>query len=196
IYSSESGFFESMASKGYIRTTFKKDGFPVTVFNTHTQSGDGSGDVEARADQLVELATSIQLWRATHPEHVVIALGDFNVIGGDVEYYASMLISMGIQAGTLDGAQNQPCAGNSDDCTSCHDNELHNYFDPGGADKRLDYLLYAHSLDGSVKVLPLSYRVRRFQVPEPFADMSHDGLTTRTLSDHDGVQMVLELQRY
>jgi endonuclease/exonuclease/phosphatase family metal-dependent hydrolase len=196
IYSSENGFFESMASKGFIRTTFVKDGFPVTVFNTHTQSGEGGGDLDARADQLVELAVSIQVWRVLHPTHVVLAVGDFNVIGENIEYYTSMLTSMGVQAGTQDGAQNQPCAGNSDDCTSCADNELHHYFDPDGGDKRLDYVLYAHSFDGSVKVLPLSYRVRRFEVPEPFPAMSDDGLTTRTLSDHDGVQMVLELQRY
>lgn len=196
VYSDENGFFESMASKGYIRATFKKDGFPVTLFNTHTQSGDGSGDIDARASQRVELAIGIQVWRSIHPDHVVIALGDFNVTGEDIEYYTSMLTSMGVQAGTLDGAQNQPCAGNSDDCTSCADNDLHHYFDPEGTDKRLDYILYAHSLDGAVKVVPLSYRVRRFQVPQGFPNMSDDGLTTRTLSDHDGVQMTFELQRY
>ncbi len=194
-YSQEHGVIESMASKGFIRATFFKGGIPITVFNTHTQSGDSQDEIDTRLTQLQELAIAVQIWRAVHQDHVVIVAGDFNVIGLSNEYIFNMQSQMGTVAGLAEGAKNIPILGNSDNCTSCMENELNFYFNPESSDTRLDYILYAGSLDGSVVVVPKSYMRRDYEVPQPHPTICHDNLCTRNLSDHYGVVMEFELVR-
>ena len=66
-YAAENGVIESLSSKGYVRTTCVKNGFTITMFNTHTQSGDTTGDSDARQQQLTQLAVDIATWRFLHP---------------------------------------------------------------------------------------------------------------------------------
>lgn len=186
--------FDGLSSKGYIRTTVTKNGFPIGIFNTHTQSGNASGDISARQLQLQELAAAVILYRTLNPTHPVILVGDFNVPGETSQHWGYMRASMGGNAETKDGFRNLPCS-SQPACTSCASNQLHHYFDPEGTDTRLDYVLYAGSLDGSVEIVPSRYERRVFQVPQIFPPLSHDGLTTRDLSDHYGVFMEFELFR-
>jgi endonuclease/exonuclease/phosphatase family metal-dependent hydrolase len=185
---------DALATKGYVQCTIAKDGFSIGFFDTHTQSGNASGDVSARASQLQQLAVSIQVYRTLHPTHPVIVVGDFNVIGESLEHFTTMRSALGGTAQTKDGLRNLPCT--SDPwCTSCDTNQLRVYFDPEGDNTRLDYVLYAGSADGSVEIVPTRYERKEFQIPPGFPALSHDGLTTRDLSDHYGLLMDFELHR-
>lgn len=194
-YTEEHGTFESLSSKGFIRSTMVKGGIPITVYNTHTQSGSSQDDIDTRLTQLQELAVSIQVFRVLNPTHVVIVAGDFNVVGLSGEYINNLQSTMGALAGMAEGAKNIPILGNSDNCTSCADNELNVYFNPETSNTRLDYVMYAGALDGSVVVVPKSYMRRDYEVPAPFPELCDDGLCTRDLSDHYGIVMEFELVR-
>jgi endonuclease/exonuclease/phosphatase family metal-dependent hydrolase len=184
------------ANKGYIRATFNHDGFDITIFCTHTQSGNGEKEKETRARNLDQLATDIAAWRTVFPEHVVIAVGDFNVPGEEDEYYNVMDEELGGQARTLDGARNEGC-GDYTHCTACLDNHLKQRWGDDGEETRLDYILFAPSRDGSVKVVIEDYQWLRFQIPDsedPIPCGKNDA-DTRHLSDHDGAYAKLKLYR-
>jgi endonuclease/exonuclease/phosphatase family metal-dependent hydrolase len=196
-YGEEDGFFEAMASKGYIRTVINKDGFTIAVFNTHTQSGMSEGNLEARASQLAQLSVDVMGWRIANPSHVVVVAGDFNVVDFMPEYFLTMKTLMGDALGAGDGGANMPVVDGPGSCTTCYENDLRQYFDPDNLDNwRLDYMLYAGSLDGSVRVVPKSHVIRKYQIPAGYSTICDDGICTRDLSDHYGVVMDLELQRY
>ena len=195
-YEDEDGFFESMASKGYIRTTFTKNGFTITVFNTHTQSGSSSDSATTRARQMGQLSAAISIWRATHPDHIVILGGDFNALDTSAEFSQVMELGFGQYNDMGDGASNVPVAGNAHDCTTCYENDLRRYFDADNhSDWRIDYILYAPPLDGSARVLPKAYNVRKYEIPAGYGTICDDGICTRDLSDHFGISLDLELQR-
>ncbi len=195
-YSDEDGTFESLASKGYTRVSFNKNGFWVTVFNTHTQSGDSSGNVEARDKQLAQLGADVNFFRLLFPDHVVLIAGDFNVSDASLQYSVTMQSVLGDFNLMGDGARNMPVAGNSGTCTTCYSNDLRRYFDPDNHNNlRIDYILYANSKDGSVRVLPKAYNVRDYEIPAGYGTICDDGICTRDLSDHYGISLDLELQR-
>lgn len=195
-YEAEDGFFESMASKGYIRTSFMKGVFPVTVFNTHLQSGYSSGNIEARQNQLAELAAAVSVWRSFNPSHVVIVAGDFNTIEGSSEFNQTVASYFGDFNSMGDGARNVPVAGNAANCTTCYENDLRQYFDEDNtSDWRIDFILYANSKDGLTRVVPKAYNVRKYQIPSAYPTLCDDGICTRDLSDHYGITLDLELQR-
>jgi endonuclease/exonuclease/phosphatase family metal-dependent hydrolase len=85
---------DALASKGYIRTTITKNGFSIGIFNTHTQSGNASGDISARQLQLQELAGAVILYRSLNPGHAVLLVGDFNVPGETSQHFGYMLDRM------------------------------------------------------------------------------------------------------
>lgn len=197
IYDEENGTTEALASKGFTRVRLSKDGFPITLYNTHTQSGDSDDDKAARAAQLNQLAGDIIVHRLFHPDDIVIVAGDFNVQGEQSEFYGSMQTALGANGAQLaDGATNRPNGGQAYQCTSCANNPLRQYFnDEDSSNKRLDYIFYINSRNGVNRVVPLSYEVKRPEIPQPFPALSGSGLTTRVLSDHDAIKMVFELQR-
>ncbi|HEY3242187.1 MAG TPA: endonuclease/exonuclease/phosphatase family protein [Phycisphaerae bacterium] len=189
-YVAESGFVESLASKGYLRATFVKDGFSIGWFDTHTQSGDASdADIFlTRQLQLIQLASAVQIYRINHPSHIVIVNGDFNVVGESSEYTTTMRSQMGGLGHVRDGARNERCSPEMTTCTSCLDNELRLYFYPDETTQsRLDYILYAPSLDGTADIVPLTYERRLYRTPPGLPDLSYNGLTTDELSDHYGI---------
>jgi hypothetical protein len=194
-YQDEAGLFESIATKSYVRATIHKDGFGVGIFLTHTQAGDTAESLAARAGQLNQLAAAIQLYRSINPSHAVIAMGDFNVIGGATEYMTTMTSLLGVVTPTRDIAHNLACMGAWLACTSCTSNQFNLFFNPSATNKRLDYFLYAHSLDGTVRVVPKDYEIRDYQVPPQFPPLSANGLTTRELSDHYGIYAEFKLVR-
>lgn len=194
-YNEEDGTWESMASKGYLRSVITKNGFTVAIFNTHTQSGESSGNVSARAAQLQQLAVDIQVWRALNPTHATIVAGDFNVIGESIEYFTTFFTSIGFNAGMADGGKNMPVAGNSTSCTSCTDNALNIHFNPDAAGTRLDYILYANSSDNSVRVLPQSYTIEKLKAPSWHGPVCDGDECYSDLSDHYAVSMTFDLQR-
>lgn len=195
-YEDEDGFFESMASKGYIRSSFIKGTFPITVFNTHAQSGYSENNIAARKNQLTELAIAVQVWRTMNPSHVVIVAGDFNTVDNTSEYTQTVKELFGDFCSMGDGARNFPVSGQSTDCTTCHENDLRQYFDEDNTSNwRIDFIMYANSADGNVRVVPKNYNVRKYQIPNGYPTLCDDGVCTRDLSDHYGLVLDLELQR-
>jgi endonuclease/exonuclease/phosphatase family metal-dependent hydrolase len=189
-YAAETGFVESLASKGYLRGTIVKDGFAIGLFDTHTQSGsETDSDIyNTRAAQLNQLANSVASYRSVNPNHLVVVMGDFNVTGEEGEYYNSMRPQMGGTGHTRDGARNERCSPEMTACTSCLSNQLRVYFNPDGTDEtRLDYILYAPSLDGTADIVPITYQRRIYQTPPGLPPLSYNGLTTNDLSDHYGI---------
>jgi endonuclease/exonuclease/phosphatase family metal-dependent hydrolase len=193
-YEEEDGTFESLSSKGFTRSVVTKNGFTVAIFNTHTQSGSSSGNLDARKSQLEQLAVSILTWRSVNPSHAVIVVGDFNVVGEGSEYFGSLFNSIGLTSGLVDGARNHPVAGNATNCTSCTDNTLNVHFNPETTSTRLDYVFYANSLNSTVRVIPKAYRIEKFRAPITSPVCNND-FCTFELSDHYGVAMDFELQR-
>ena len=80
-YSAEYGNFESLSAKGWIQITTVKGNFTITIFNTHTQADYTEDDIAARWLQIFQLSNAILLHRILHPDHIVFAMGDFNVYG-------------------------------------------------------------------------------------------------------------------
>ncbi|MCC7389301.1 MAG: endonuclease/exonuclease/phosphatase family protein [Phycisphaerales bacterium] len=195
----QQGFFgsergeDAFASKGFLSATIEKDGFRIAVFNTHTQAGDGEANEEVRFEQMLQLGFTVQGWRFANPSDVVIVMGDFNVPGETGEYSAFMAGAMAV-SGTREGGPNFHCSADSFACTSCAENELKQYFGGSGS-KRLDYILYAPSFDGSVDIVPVALERREYQVPAGEPDLCDNGWCIRDLSDHYGLLMQFELNR-
>lgn len=187
---------DSLASKGFIQADITKDGFTIGVFNTHTQAQNDLVSKSVRELQIEQLADAIFLYRAIHPNNLVIVMGDFNVPGETDEYVDAMRDALWGTAGGLDTARNTPCSADALSCTSCADNELNDYFNDGEVtETRLDYFIYFDSLLGTEKIRPLYFEVRDLEIPPQYPELSDDGLTTRDLSDHYAVYAEFHLYR-
>lgn len=184
------------ANKGYVRATVFKNGFGIGIFNTHLQAGNNGAALSARADQLAELRTAVQAYRATFPSHVVILMGDLNVDEGGTEFFNALRPALNPTPSPelRNPAFDTPFTTDADACTSCGDNPLKQYFG-GSGDTTLDYVFYADSLDNTVEIIPRVYDVLRPEIPPPFPAISDDGLTTRVLSDHDAVYVSFDIIR-
>lgn len=187
---------DCQASKGFTRVLLTKNGFNIAVYNTHAQAGDSSGNVSTRYSQINELAANILLFRALNPSYAVFVGGDFNVHGGASEFTDTMSAVMGGVAGLAHGALNEQCSPQTTACTACSFNTIKQIFG-GGSSTRLDHILYAGSLDGTVKVIPTNYEVKRYR-------RTDGGQWCRTVtptgcaddfSDHEPVLMNFELRR-
>lgn len=191
-YQDQAGF-DQFAHKGFLHARITKGGIGIEIFLTHTQADD---EPAVRASQMNELAISIQLYRAANPSNPTIVLGDFNVAGETAEYDGNMSNIMGGGASQRDAARNMPCAGNQFFCTSCTYNGLHHCFYPDSTSStRLDYILYAPSLNGTVDVIPKAYGRLDYEIPAGQPSMTCEGQTFRSLSDHYGVWAEFELVR-
>jgi hypothetical protein len=77
--------------------------------------------------------------------------------------------------------------------TSDDDNRLNQSWGGGdGGDKRLDYILYAHSRDGSVRLIHEETRTLKNRGPAH----TFDGVTTTEKSDHWAVHTTFNVIRY
>ncbi|MFQ5605191.1 MAG: endonuclease/exonuclease/phosphatase family protein [bacterium] len=184
-YEEEAGTFEPNAAKGWVQATIYKNGFAIGLFNTHTQADYSSSDLEARSAQIAQLRDAIANYRASHPDHVVFAMGDFNVYGEQSEYYNVLIPRMGAQAGGRDSDRNSPGFDftGAQHTTYCDCNPLATYFDDEAVSGRLDYIFYLPSHAGSVEVIPTTVEV----LPFIGRTLSEDGLTTNQSSDHWGL---------
>ena len=185
---------DCLASKGFLATTVTKDGFPIRIYNTHTQAGNGEDAVVARQLQLLQLAEDISAYRVAHPSHAALAMGDINVIGENNDQYEFMR-NLFEALGGRDAARNAANVSMynnhrvADTLTS--DNELALYFDDTSYNQRLDYVWYFPSLDGHIRIQPKlvdSPRVRGIR-------LSDDDLTSDELSDHYPVEARFLLHR-
>lgn len=175
------------ASKGWLRASLHKSGFPITVFTLHTQAFNTEGDREARAAQIAEITQEVKAWREACPSDVVFVVGDFNVIGGSYEYRSALVGRLGF--GGLGGKDTDADGA----ATYCHDNPLAVYiannwapYDPwpDSGHLRLDYIFCFPSRNGSHGVIPVNVEV----VPIRGRELSGDGLTTDEKSDHWAVR--------
>jgi len=195
---------ESLSSKSFIRARFKKGPFRFIVWNTHLQAGrDAAGQIQARLDQVYELYLDVRQQRQAWPEDAAICGGDFNIFGdegnpvdGGAEYAGAMEQWLGREL--LDAARNAPdWTWGPGAWTSRADNSLSEYFDPGGDQGRLDYVLAADAVVSSgparvrfagAQVVPL--RLASGSISGPGSNGSH---TDDDLTDHYGVLTSLEL---
>ncbi len=185
------------ANKGWIRSTFIKNGFNVTVYNTHTQAGSSSGNQTTRADQLTQMASDILLFRTLNPSHAIFVIGDFNIDRDSSEFTGNMSNIMGGIAGLSDGATNFPCAADFNDCTSCASNTIKQIFGGDDNDTILDHILYVGSWDGTVKVVPTTYQVKTYRRTDG-GEWCRNIIPTgcaNDLSDHEAVFMDFQLRR-
>lgn len=84
------------------------------------------------------------------------------------------------------------CQLDCDVCLECQeacDIELCSELSP---DARLDYVLYAPSLDGSVELQPIAAEVKTLRAPAPLGDAS---FSTDVLSDHEALKVEFQLLR-
>ncbi len=199
-YSNDNGN-DASASKGFLQMTITKGSFQIGFFTTHTQSGSDSNDVSDRALQAQQLASAVQIYRSLNPSHAVIVTGDFNMASSSTEFSVTMSNQFGGVAALADLSTNLSCLGDQETCTTCDDNTVRQAFN-GSGNSRIDYILYANSADGSVRVIPKVYDVRR---PSSPSLISGDGwnpetfswfsLSSHILSDHEALYAEFELVR-
>jgi endonuclease/exonuclease/phosphatase family metal-dependent hydrolase len=202
--------YDCGANKSWVQTTIDKNGFRIGLFILHTQADNDPLAVEWRKMQIAMFTAAIRTYREAHPDHVVFALGDFNVFGEDQRYpeYSTTLIPLvGNVAGGRDGDRNSPgfaieCPFTDcplDDCslgavlcqwTSSNCNCLAKHFDTG-SDARLDYIFYFPSIDGSVEIIPAQVKV----IPFRGRLLTEGDLTTNESSDHWSVYGQFKLIR-
>lgn len=195
IYSREHGAFESLSSKSYLGARIIKDGFGIGIFNTHLQAGSefDASVLSTRYSQMQELRDGILSYRSSFPNDPVIIVGDLNVRGsGDpASEYQSRLRAL-FDIGFIDAAREDYCNRSPNGLTVSTANELALYFDPATTNARLDYVLYAPSRNGNVRLL--LHEVDTLDHLGPTA-LSESGLTSRRLSDHYGVRAEFDVIR-
>lgn len=192
---------DASATKGFLVQTITKGNFEIGVFITHTQSGSGTNDANTRASQFAQLASTIQVYKNLRPSNPVIVMGDFNAKDISVEYTAIMSNQFGGVSGVADLALNLACLGDGTQCTTCNDNVVRQAFGGSGND-RIDYIMYGNSLDGTVRIIPKVYDVRRPTSPTAISGTGWDPeafldfqLTSNLLSDHEAIYAEFEVTR-
>jgi hypothetical protein len=190
-------FLECQTAKGWVQARIIKDGFPIGIFTLHTQAGSGGFPPATaewvREQQILQLVDAIDSFRATYPDHVVFAFGDYNVYGETAEYHDVLIPHIGLEAGGYDADRNAPgfVEGSFESWTHCACNPLATHFDENAENARLDYIFYFPSHDGSVDVIPTLTHVYQFTG----RTLTEDGLTTDQSSDHWAVRAQFRLVR-
>ena len=179
---------DCLANKGWLAATVVKDGFAVRIFLLHMQAGNNEDQVEARQVQINQLASAITAYRQANPTRVVLAIGDFNVVGQDGGQYGFFASVMHAHGGHDVTRHSTPvCFDPADPAphnTNSRDNELALYFDPDVPDARLDYLVSFPSGDGTVRIVPDACMV----LPIRGRMLSENGLSSDEKSDHYAVE--------
>lgn len=176
------------SNKGFTRVTVVKNGIPITIYNTHTQSGSFGG---TRQDQFAELAGSVAAFRVANPSHAILVMGDFNDVGAVLLPFFGSPFNPELR----DTPFHTPNTADLGQCTTCADNVLRQYFSGGTTNTVIDFVLFADSLDNTTVIKPVVYDVIRPEIPQPFPSITEDGLTTRTLSDHEAIFARFEVYR-
>lgn len=191
---------DCLASKGFIVTTVIKDGFHLRIYNTHAQAGNGGDAYEARRHQIEQMAAHISAYRNENPSHLVMLMGDINIIGETEDQYGFLRESFGAIGGR-DAARNAADEMMYGDPSIAHTitffNELAVHFDSAPYDQRLDYVWYFPSLDGKVQMLPTrvtrDLTVARGTIKAGFGGIKV--LVSDELSDHYPIRAVFQLYR-
>lgn len=183
------------SNKGWTRYTFNKAGFSVIVYNTHTQAGNSSENVQTRIAQLNQIAIDASIQRAFNQGAVTFVVGDFNVDSWNSEFANVRAAFSG--SGFVDTRGQLPCSPGFSDCTACSTNTIKQIFGNDGTNTILDHILYAPSLDGTVDIIPTNYEVKTYK-------RTDGGEWCRTvtptgcandLSDHEAIFGNFELRR-
>lgn len=199
---------EAFATKGFTRLRIQKDGFPFLIWNTHAQAHYSSAEVAIRAAQLAQLGNDIAAQKAIWVGDALIAGGDFNVYGDEVnpfdggaEYAGSLKLAIGDVGEVFDAERNAPCWTYDEFIwTVSASNSLNTYFDPnpppGAANGRLDYLFANGSFDGSIRLLHRQTQVIKFMAPFLMGGSGSEGYHEDTnLSDHYALRATFEVFR-
>ena len=187
--------FDCQASKGWTRVTFTKSGIPITVFNTHAQAGDSTGNQTTREDQMIQMVQDIIIFRSLNPSHVIIAAGDFNVDRLGAEF-ASTFAPILRTSGMADAALNEQCSTQTSACTSCSFNTMKQLFG-GTTNTLLDYIFYSAPANGSVEVVLINYVVRQYRRTDggQWCRTVEPTGCTNEYSDHEPIVADFELRR-
>jgi|GEM_PF-6390848 len=190
--------FEPLASKGWVRTVVEKDGLRVAIYNLHAQAGPESEPAvrSTRLSQMAQLRNDVIAFRDANPTVPVILTGDFNIRGsGDpASEYTQTLRALfdSTLLPFVDAARSDRTNRSLNGVTSAGANRLNTYWGGDAGDKRLDYVLYAHSQDGTVRL----HHEETETVKVRGVPRTHDGISTVERSDHWAVHTRFTVARY
>lgn len=85
-YSDSGEGSDELANKGWLLMAIDLGPGTLDVFLTHANAGTGSNNVESRKEQMRELTGTIRDRQREYPNHVTMAVGDFNVYSSNDEY--------------------------------------------------------------------------------------------------------------
>lgn len=190
-YGAETGCFEKWSQKGYACAIIEMPGgIHAAFFLTHAQSGQGRKKERVRKMQFCQLARSIRAVKETYPEALLVACGDFNVIGEtktgeETDEYRTMLATLQLQ----DTFRANHTFADDPGFTSDATNRLLKKFDRENRDKeRLDYIL----CENNPRIRIIDSGVEEFRLDEPLPGTSGKKAVYH-LSDHYGVWTEFEL---
>lgn len=189
-------------SRSFFRVTITQDGQGIGFYNTSLQQGSAGADATIRSAQIQLLASDILAYRQANPSHVVIIAGNFNLSDTTTEYTTTLSNQFGGVSGAADTAPNLACVGAGvAACTGCSDNALRTFFG-GTGNVRSDYVAYADSWDGQVRIIPKSYDVSRATAAAPMTGNAFNAgtqttssLTTDLLADHSVITADFDIVR-
>lgn len=198
-YSDGGEGFDEHANKGWLRMEIDLGPGIADVFVTHTDAG--PTDAASRKTQIKELTQAIQTQQRQHPDHVTVAVGDFNVYSSQSEYpeflkrmwedcsLRDVWLTRGGKAGATHAFSNTCTNSGPPDC-ACQDYNSNDY----GGD-RLDYIFVQDPQPQHKMNLDLT-RVRRKPFPreKPCGDLDQGRLDDDQMtymSDHLGLEVEL-----
>lgn len=185
---------DEWSNKGWLLMEIDLGPGTLDIFITHTDAD--KEDVNSRKKQIKELIPAIRKRQDEHPDHITMAVGDFNVYSSDPEYEWLLRVMMsncsmrdvwltrGGKASATHAFAPKCTNSGPPDC-ACEDYNPDNY----GGD-RLDYIFVQEPKPQHTMNLDMS-RIRRKPFPryKPCGDLNPQSLDIEYMSDHLGLHL-------
>lgn len=188
---------DEFSNKGWLLMELDLGPGILDVFLTHTNAGKDNDNIESREEQLRELVRAIKRRQKDHPNHITMAVGDFNVYSSKREYkwlleamkknclMHDVWLTRGGKAGATHAFNNRLCINSGPPECMCEDYNNKSY---GG--NRLDYIFIQGPKKEHTMNIDIS-RVRRKPFPrcKPCGDLDPKSLDINHMSDHLGLHL-------
>lgn len=161
---------DEFSNKGWLLMEVDLGPGTLDIYLTHTDAGTDSGDLKSRVRQVNELTDAIKQRQIDYPEHITMAVGDFNMYSSKLEYprlvdhmwsscsMRDVWLTRGGKAGATHAFPTKCTISGPPDC-ACDD---YNSGDYGG--DRLDYIFIQEPKPEHTMNLDMS-RVKRKPFP-------------------------------
>ena len=162
--------YDEFSNKGWLLMEVDLGPGTIDIFLTHTDADRDKNDIESRKTQITELTDFIKQRQKDYPEHITMAVGDFNVYSSFPEYtwflnhmwencsMRDVWLTRGGKAGATHAFSSKCTISGSPDC-ACDD---YNSGDYGG--DRLDYIFIQEPKPEHTMNLDMS-RIKRKPFP-------------------------------